>query len=261
MREECRAWGTRTPDLLVRSQTLYPTELRARSVSPSAIPRCDAKLQLCSPAFVAHVAQLSPAPKCQPWESRRRGRGCQSLDSNVLANKESASTRSAISVVAYQLSSQLPVYEDRLNSSPLDKTVVETNLSTVFDRLFAEPLKDPVPIADKPQAILIDALDEATRNGSNELAWLIGGELQRMPRGCAKIPLSFEVDRYNGQPANNRLNLYIYMYMRCCLRGAARNRWTQDNGRDELGTDRNQRILPQLPFSQFSQTIHYHTGN
>jgi len=54
----------------------------------------------------------------------------------VLANKESASTRSAISVVAYQLSSQLPVYEDRLNSSPLDKTVVETNLSTVFDRLF-----------------------------------------------------------------------------------------------------------------------------
>ena len=104
-------------------------------------------------------------------------------------------------MVAYQLSSQLPVYEDRLNSSPLDKTVVETNLSTVFDRLFAEPLKDPVPIADKPQAILIDALDEATRNGSNELAWLIGGELQRMPRGCAKIPLSFEVDRCNGQPA------------------------------------------------------------
>ena len=27
-----------------------------------------------------------------------------------------------------------------------------------------------------------------------------------------------------GQPANNHLNLYIYMYMHCCLRGAARNR-------------------------------------
>jgi hypothetical protein len=27
---------------------------------------------------------------------------------------------------------------------------------------------------------------------------------------CAKIPLSFEVDRYNGQPANNRLTLYIF---------------------------------------------------
>jgi hypothetical protein len=39
----------------------------------------------------------------------------------------------------------------------------------------------------------------------------------------------------------------------CCLRAAARNRWTRDSGRDELGTDRNQRILPQLPSSQFSQ--------
>src|SRR5258708_39500348 len=49
--------------------------------------------------------------------------------------------------------------------------------------------------------------------------------------------------------------------MHCCLRGAARNRWTRDSGTDELGTDRNQRILLQLPSSQFSQTIHYHTGN
>jgi len=27
---------------------------------------------------------------------------------------------------------------------------------------------------------------------------------------CAKIPFSFEVDRYNGQPANNRLTFIIY---------------------------------------------------
>src|SRR6266576_3731119 len=47
-------------ELFFRSQTLYPTELRARSVSPSTITRCDAKLQLCSPDFVAHVAQLKP---------------------------------------------------------------------------------------------------------------------------------------------------------------------------------------------------------
>ena len=47
-------------ELFLRSQTLYPTELRARSASPSTIPRCDAKLQLCSPDFVAHVAQLKP---------------------------------------------------------------------------------------------------------------------------------------------------------------------------------------------------------
>src|SRR6266566_1371532 len=57
-----------------------------------------------------------------------------------------------------------------------------------------------------------------------------------------------------GKPANQPFNL---VYVHCCLRGAARNRWTRDRGRDELGTDTNQRILPQLPSSEFSQTIHY----
>src|SRR6266436_2657281 len=61
-----------------------------------------------------------------------------------------------------------------------------------------------------------------------------------------------------GKPANQPFNL---LYMHCCLRGAARNRWTRDSGTDELGTDRNQRILPQLPSFQFSQTIHCHKGN
>jgi hypothetical protein len=96
-------------------------------------------------------------------------------------NSDRVDARKALFSLAYQLSTQLPVYQDRLNASPLDKTVVETNLPTVFDRLFAEPLKDPVPITDKPQVIVIDALDEATRNGRNELASLIGGKFQRMP--------------------------------------------------------------------------------
>ncbi len=33
---------------------------------------------------------------------------------------------------------------------------------------------------------------------------------------CAKIPFSFEVDRYNGQPANNRLT-FIYRLGWTCL--------------------------------------------
>ena len=60
------------------------------------------------------------------------------------------------------------------------------------------------------------------------------------------------------EPANQPFNLIC---VHCCLRGAARNRWTGDSRRDELATYRNQRTLSQLPSSQFSQTIHYHTGN
>src|SRR6266481_4555882 len=51
-----------------------------------------------------------------------------------------------------------------------------------------------------------------------------GSEVRPRPRArryrgerlcCAKIPFSFEVDRYNEQPANNRLT---FIYMHCCLR-------------------------------------------
>jgi hypothetical protein len=42
----------------LRSQMVYPAELRARTVSTSTIPRCDAKPQLCSPDFVAQSFSL-----------------------------------------------------------------------------------------------------------------------------------------------------------------------------------------------------------
>jgi len=96
-------------------------------------------------------------------------------------NSERVDPRRALFSLAYQLSTQLPIYQDRLNASPLDKTVDETNLPAVFDRLFANLLNDPVPITDKPQVMLIDALDEATRDRKNELADLIRNEFNRLP--------------------------------------------------------------------------------
>ena len=96
-------------------------------------------------------------------------------------NRDRVDARRALFSLAYQLSTQLPVYRDRLNASPLDMTVVETNLPAVFDRLFVSLLTDAVPINDKTHILLIDALDEATSDGSNELASLIGGEFDRLP--------------------------------------------------------------------------------
>ena len=96
-------------------------------------------------------------------------------------NSDRVDARRALLSLAYQLSTQLPVYRDRLNASSLDKTVVETNLLTVFDRLFVNLLSDAVLLTERPQVLLIDALDEATRDGRNELASLLGGELDRLP--------------------------------------------------------------------------------
>jgi len=96
-------------------------------------------------------------------------------------NSARTDARKALFSLAYQLSTQLPVYQGRLNALPLDKIVAEAQLPAVFDRLFVEILNDAVPIAETPHILLIDALDEASRNGGNDLADLIGSELNRMP--------------------------------------------------------------------------------
>lgn len=96
-------------------------------------------------------------------------------------NSDRTDARRALFSLAYQLGTQLPVYWDRLNASSLDKIAVETNLPAIFDQLFVNPLSDAVPVTDNPHVLLIDALDEATSNGKNELASLIGREFKRLP--------------------------------------------------------------------------------
>jgi WD40 repeat protein len=96
-------------------------------------------------------------------------------------NNDRVDARRALFSLAYQLTTQLPVYEDRLNATPLDKTVIETNVAAVFDRLFVDLLSDRELTKHKDQIVLIDALDEVTNNGRNELASLIGGEFDKLP--------------------------------------------------------------------------------
>jgi WD40 repeat protein len=130
-------------------------------------------------------------------------------------NTDRMDARRALFSLAYQLSTQLPVYQDRLNASPLDKTVVETNVRSVFDRLFVNLLTDAVPLSDKPCAMLIDALDEATLNGENQLASLIGGEFDRLPSWLRVIITS----RPHEQEINSELQ--------------ALDPWKLDAGREE----------------------------
>lgn len=44
-------------------------------------------------------------------------------------NSDRVDARKALLSLAYQLSTQLPVYQDRLNASPLEKTAIETQSS------------------------------------------------------------------------------------------------------------------------------------
>ena len=105
-------------------------------------------------------------------------------------NRERTDARRALFSLAYQLGTQLPLYRDRLNASWLDKIAAETNVPAIFDELFVNLLNDAKPITDRPHVLLIDALDEATSNGKNELASVIGRELGRLPSWVRGIVIS-----------------------------------------------------------------------
>ena|SRR5439155_5217026 len=73
----------------------------------------------------------------------------------------------------------------------------------------------------------------------------------------AKIPFSFAVDRYNGQPANNRLTFIDALLPE---RGPPVIVGLETPAEMNLVQIETNEFFPQLPSSEFSRTIHYHTG-
>lgn len=89
--------------------------------------------------------------------------------------------RRAITSLAYQLSTRLPDYRDRLNGLELDSILAEPDAGTLFDELVSQPLTALHPPGGQPLVLLVDGLDEATEDGRNELAAVLGAELDRTP--------------------------------------------------------------------------------
>ena len=97
-------------------------------------------------------------------------------------DSQKSDPRRAIASIAYQLSTQLPEYQDRLNSLNLERIIRESNAKTLFDTLIVQPLSGNFPRPEGVIAILIDALDEATQGGKNQLSELIASEFGRAPK-------------------------------------------------------------------------------
>ncbi len=87
--------------------------------------------------------------------------------------------RSVVTSVVYQLTTQLPEYEARLASMDVEK-LAQDDARTMFDNLLVQPLAKLTP-PKRSIVILIDALDEATRDGRNELASFIAVEFPKTP--------------------------------------------------------------------------------
>lgn len=89
--------------------------------------------------------------------------------------------RRAVLSIAYQLSTQLPEYESRLNTLQLQSLIAESDARTLFDRLILQPLAANFPDPGRTLVVLIDALDEATQEGRNALATFLGAEFPKTP--------------------------------------------------------------------------------
>jgi WD40 repeat protein len=87
--------------------------------------------------------------------------------------------RRVVTSIVYQLATQLTNYEARLAIMDIEK-LVRDDARTMFDNLLVQPLTKLTP-PPHPLIILIDALDEATRNGRNELAGFIASEFDKTP--------------------------------------------------------------------------------
>jgi ATP/maltotriose-dependent transcriptional regulator MalT len=83
--------------------------------------------------------------------------------------------------IAYQLSTQLPEYQERLNRLKLEQIVHNSDARTIFDFLIIQPLSGNFPHPDRTILIVVDALDEASRDNNNELAELIAMEFSKTP--------------------------------------------------------------------------------
>jgi len=98
-----------------------------------------------------------------------------------LTNAHKIDPRQAAMSIAYQLSTQLLDYQQRLNGLPLETILEGTDAETLLDDLVVQPLVGLEPEDDRIRLILVDALDEATAGGQNELARLLAGAVTRLP--------------------------------------------------------------------------------
>lgn len=94
---------------------------------------------------------------------------------------QKADPRWCVRSIAFQLASQLPEYQARLNALGLERLIEECNARTLFDRLVVQPLHGGFPRPERPVVVLIDGLDEATLDGQNELAAFLATEFVKTP--------------------------------------------------------------------------------
>ncbi|HZS56211.1 MAG TPA: toll/interleukin-1 receptor domain-containing protein [Bryobacteraceae bacterium] len=98
----------------------------------------------------------------------------------VHGHTHKADPRRCITSIAYQLTTQFPLYRERLGAADWD-SLKDANTLTLFDELIVRQLGTDFSKPGQTCLIVIDALDEATQGDLNELVTFIAAHFKRAP--------------------------------------------------------------------------------
>ena len=97
-------------------------------------------------------------------------------------SEEKRNASKLVRSISYQLSTQLPYYEEKLKSLPIQEFANEYKEAyTLFDKLIVQPLTENFPDPGRAVVVLIDALDEATYKGNNEIVLFLSRCADKTP--------------------------------------------------------------------------------
>ena len=94
-------------------------------------------------------------------------------------NSDRANPKYILTSIAYQLANALPDYKKKLLELRGLDTIFEKNAMRIFEYLLIEPMSDVRP--SHPVVIIIDALDECSWRGDNEICSLLQRTHSRIP--------------------------------------------------------------------------------
>lgn len=97
-------------------------------------------------------------------------------------SEEKRDPRKLVASLVYQLSTQLPDYQERLAGLDVAGIMAEyAEAYTLFDKLVVQPLAEEFTPPDRTIVVLIDALDEATKDSRNEIAQFLSMSASKTP--------------------------------------------------------------------------------
>jgi tetratricopeptide (TPR) repeat protein len=110
----------------------------------------------------------------------------------MAGHDENTDAKRCLTSIAHQIAVRVPEYAEHLRTRVVD---LNTSLMTLLDTLLVQPLAHVPRPAQPRQIIVIDGLDEAERDGRNELAEFLAAWAGTLPEWLRVVITSRAVDR------------------------------------------------------------------